>query len=101
MLHLGQPQDAAETLHNALSIFFKHHRGETEQPTEKQALKDFKALEHGKHDGKLIIENVKPKLTGGKRKIVDETFRDTAKFKDDIEGEVTEYVIVKMKSDTC
>jgi len=82
--------DAAETLHNALSIFFKHHRGETEQPTEKQALKDFKALEHGKHDGKLIIENVKPKLTGGKRKIVDETFRDTAKFKDDIEGEVTE-----------
>ena len=90
MLHLGQPQDAAETLHNALSIFFKHHRGETEQPTEKQALKDFKALEHGKHDGKLIIENVKPKLTGGKRKIVDETFRDTAKFRDDIEGEVTE-----------
>jgi len=82
--------DAAETLHNALSIFFKHHRGETEQPTEKQALKDFKALEHGKHDGKLIIENVKPKLTGGKRKIIDETFRDTAKFKDDIEGEVTE-----------
>jgi hypothetical protein len=82
--------DAAETLHNTLSVFFKRHRSETEQPTEKQALRDFKALEHGKHDGKLIIENVKPKLTGGKRKIVDETFRDTAKFKDDIEGEVTE-----------
>jgi hypothetical protein len=82
--------DAAETLHNALSIFFKHHRGETEQPTEKQELRDAKSLIHGKHDGKIVIENIRPKLTGGKRKIVDETFKDTAKFKDDIEGEVTE-----------
>jgi hypothetical protein len=39
--------DAAETLNNALAVFFKHHRSETEQPTEKQALRDFKALEHG------------------------------------------------------
>jgi len=30
-----------------LSIFFKHHRGETEEPTEKEALRDLKALEHG------------------------------------------------------
>jgi len=39
--------DAAETLFAALSPFFKRHRGETEEPTEKQALRDFKALEHG------------------------------------------------------
>jgi hypothetical protein len=86
--------DAAETLYHALSPFFKHHRGEMENgeaaPTKKQALRDFKALESGKHDGKLIIENIRPKLTGGKRKIVDETFKDTAKFRDDVEGEVTE-----------
>jgi hypothetical protein len=82
--------DAAETLHNALSIFFKHHKGETEQPTEKQELRDAKSLIHGKHDGKIVIENIRPKLTGGKRKIVDETFRDTAKFRDDVEGEVIE-----------
>jgi len=82
--------DAAETLHNALSVFFRHHRGETEQPTEKQELKDFKALQHGKHDGKLVIENIKPKMTGGKHKVIDETFKDTAKFKDDIEGDITE-----------
>ena len=56
--------DAAETLFAALSPFFKRHRGETEEPTEKQALRDFKALEHGKHDGKLIIENIRPKMTG-------------------------------------
>ena len=86
--------DAAETLHNALSVFFRHHRGETEDgmaaPTEKEALRDFKGLQRGTHDGKLVIENVKPKLTGGKRKIIDETLRDTAKFKDDIEGDITE-----------
>jgi len=84
--------DAAETLYHALSPFFKHHKTENEDapPTKKQALRDFKGLESGKHDGLLVIENEKPKLTGGKRKIVDETFKDTAKFKDDIEGEVTE-----------
>jgi len=39
--------DAAETLYSALAPFFKHHRTETDQPTEKKALRDFKALEHG------------------------------------------------------
>jgi len=82
--------DAAETIHNALSVFFKHHRSETEAETEKQELRDFKGLLHGKHDGKLVIENIKPKLTGGKRKIIDETFKDTAKFKDSVDGEITE-----------
>jgi len=74
-----------------LSVFFKHHRNETEgQPTEKEALKDFKGLEHGKHDGKLVIENIKPKMTGGVHKVIDETFKDSAKFKDDIDGEIKE-----------
>jgi hypothetical protein len=82
--------DAAESIHNALSPFFRRHRSGTEEPTEKQALRDFKALEHGKHDGKLIIENEKPKLTGGKRKIIDETFKDKTQFKGSIEGEVDE-----------
>jgi hypothetical protein len=70
--------DAAETLRSALSVFFRHHQSETEEPTEKEALRDFKALQHGKHDGKLVIENVKPKMIGGKRKIIDKTF--TAKM---------------------
>jgi len=86
--------DAAETLHNALSPFFKSHgrrnaNGE-EVETEKQQLRDAKSLIHGKHDGKIVIENIRPKLTGGSRKIVDETFRDTAKFKDSVDGEITE-----------
>jgi len=86
--------DAAETLFNALSPFFKpqgkRKTEEGEEPTKKQALRDFKALEEGKHDGKLIIENEKPKLTGGSRKIIDETFKDSMKFKDNTEGEIQE-----------
>jgi hypothetical protein len=85
--------DAAETIYHELSIFFKRRRGETEgetEPTQKQGLRDFKALQHGKHDGRLIIENIKPKLSGGKRKIIDETFKDKAEFKGSIEGEIQE-----------
>jgi hypothetical protein len=36
----------------------------TAAPTKKQALRDFKGLESGKHDGVLFIENEKPKMTG-------------------------------------
>ena len=82
--------DAAETLNAALSIFFKHHRAETEQPTLKKAKTDLNSLFHGKHDGRLVVESVTPKLTRGKRKIIDETFKDTAQFKDVIEGEIKE-----------
>jgi len=83
--------DAAETIHNALSAFFKSHGRRTgEEPTEKEELRDFKALQHGKHDGILVIENRKPKLTGGKHKVIDETFKDNAKFKDLIDGDITE-----------
>jgi hypothetical protein len=51
-------------------------------PTEKKAKRDFNSLLRGRHDGKLVIENIKPKLTGGKRKIIDESFKDTAQFKE-------------------
>jgi hypothetical protein len=82
--------DAAETMHTALSIFFKHHRNETEEPTEIKAKHDFNSLIRGKHDGKLVVENIRPKLTGGKRKIIDETFKDSAQFKGTVDGEITE-----------
>jgi len=85
--------DSAETLYAALAPFFKSHgrktEGEEAQPTRKQALRDFKALESGKHDGILVIENRSPKMTGGKRKIIDETFKDTAEFKTSEQGEVS------------
>ena len=86
--------DSAETLYAALSPFFKSlgkkHEEEDAQPTKKQALRDFKGLESGKHDGLLVIENQKPKMTGGKRKLIDESFKDTAEFKESEQGEIKE-----------
>ena len=85
--------DAAETLYHALSPFFKKMGMRTEEeegaePTKKKALRDAKGFIDGKHDGLLVIENEKPKLTGGKRKIIDESFKDTAEFKDIEQGEI-------------
>jgi hypothetical protein len=74
--------DAAETIFKDLEIFFKRKRAAGEEPTEKELKRDINALLHGKRDGKIVVENVKPKTTGGARKVVDEQFRDTAQYKD-------------------
>ena len=59
-------------------------------PTQKKAKRDVDALLKGKKDGKVVIENIKPKLTGGKHEVIDEAFRDTAAFKETKEGSITE-----------
>jgi hypothetical protein len=86
--------DAAETIFRELSTFFRRSRlapenGET-PPTEKQAKRDFNSLLHGRHDGKLVIENISPKLTGGKRKLIDQSFKNTTEFKETEEAEIKE-----------
>jgi hypothetical protein len=58
--------------------------------TEKQQLRDAKAYIKGKRDGKIVIENIKPKVTGGKHKVIDERFTDSAQFKETEEGEIRE-----------
>ena len=63
---------------------------ETDEPTEKQLKRDFNALEKGKKDGEITIKNVSPKTTGGKREVIDETFKSKASFKETDEGEITE-----------
>ena len=82
--------DAAETIFNDLSVFFKRKRSTESEPTEKQLKRDFDSLLHSRKDGKLIIENIKPKLSGGKHKVIDETFKSSAKFKEMDEGQITE-----------
>ena len=87
--------DAAETLYAALFPFFKEHgkrgvNGEEAEPTKKEELREFKGLQRGTHDGVLVIENEKPKLTGGKHKFMDESFKDTEQFKESEEGEIRE-----------
>jgi hypothetical protein len=79
--------DAAETIHAGLSVFFKSHgRRSGEEPTEKELERDIKALLHSKRDGKIVIENIKPKLTGGTHKVLDEKFSGNEQYKETIQG---------------
>jgi hypothetical protein len=82
--------DSAESIYNELFEFFRHNPLETEDnpPTQKQAKRDADALIKGKKEGKMILENRKPKLTGGKREIIDETYKDSASFKETDEGSI-------------
>ena len=82
--------DAAETLYNDLFTFFKSHGNRNTEPTQKQEMRDAKSLIRGTKDGKFEVINVKPRLTGGKRKIIDKTFKDSESFLDTNEGTITE-----------
>jgi hypothetical protein len=86
--------DAAETLFAVLSPFFKSHGRKAEggeaEPTKKEELREAKGLIRGTHNGMLVIENEKPKLTGGKHKFIDESFKDTEQVKDIEEGKISE-----------
>jgi hypothetical protein len=81
--------DAAETLYKELETFFKHKKTQDEEePTQKRTLQDAKAFISGKRSGKLVVENVKPKMSGGKHKVIDERFDDSKRVKETEEGEI-------------
>ena len=61
---------------------------EKDEPTKKQLKRDINALEKGKKDGQITIKNVSPKTKGGKREVIDETFKSKASFKDMDEGSI-------------
>jgi hypothetical protein len=82
--------DSAESIYNKLHSFFRHSTRNGEEPTEKQIKRDVNALLHGKKDGEVIIKNIKPKTTGGKHEVIDETFRDTAAFEETEQGSIKE-----------
>jgi hypothetical protein len=86
MSRRGDP--AAMELYRMLLPYFKKPRRPSCEPTEKEIEHDLHALIHGKKDGKIVVENVKPKLTGGTRKVLDEKFNRTAQFKDSEQGEL-------------
>jgi len=81
--------DSAESIYNELNEFFKAHgnRGNGE-PTQAEQERDAKALIKGKKDGKMILENRKPKITAGKHKVIDETFKDSAAFKETEDAQI-------------
>jgi hypothetical protein len=82
--------DAAESIYSELHGFFRRKIRSTEEPTIKQTKRDVNALLHGKKDGEVIIKNIKPKLSGGKHEVIDETFKANASFKETEEGNIKE-----------
>ena len=84
--------DSAESIYLELRELFRNmgpHGTEDGAPTQKQAKKDFNAVMKGTKEGKVGAKNVKPKIIGGKREIIDETYKDSAAFKETEEGEIT------------
>jgi hypothetical protein len=85
--------DSAESLYSELAAFFKSRGTRTEdgtEPTKKELKRDMNALLRGKRDGKLVIENIKPKVTGGVHKVLDDKFTNSEQFKEMEQGEITE-----------
>jgi hypothetical protein len=86
--------DGAESIYRFLEPFFKRMgtRSENgEKPeTQKQQLRDAKAFIKGRRDGKLVIENIRPKTTVGVHKVIDERFTNSDQFKETVDGEIKE-----------
>jgi hypothetical protein len=82
--------DAAESVYEDLAPFFKHKKSPDAPETKKQLKRDFNALERGTRDGKIVIENIKPKMEGGVHKVIDEQFKDNARFKETEKGDFNE-----------
>jgi uncharacterized protein YecE (DUF72 family) len=82
--------DSAESLYAELHGFFKRGPMEADKTKKKKVKRDVNALMKGKKDGEVIIKNIKPKTTGGAREVIDETFKNSASFKETDEGSITE-----------
>jgi hypothetical protein len=79
----------ARVIFDRLRTFFSSRsRTTAAEPTEKETLRDVKALLHGHKDGKIVIENEKPHLVGGKHLVADETGKPKGAWKETEEGEI-------------
>jgi len=80
----------AGPLFTTLQPFFKKRKPAANNLTEKEIGHETQALIKNKKDGKLIIENIKPKLSGGVHKVIEEKFNDTEKFLENLKGGIKE-----------
>ena len=80
--------NGAETVFNSLEPIFLSKKSTGGKLTAKKIKSDFSAISQGKRNGMVAVINEKPKLTGGKHKVIDERFEDSAKFQDTEEGEI-------------
>jgi hypothetical protein len=83
MSRRGDP--IAMELFNTLRIFFRRTKRITAEPTEKELERDIHSLLHGKKDGRIVIENITPKASGGGRKVVDDVHKSKAMIKESAE----------------
>lgn len=78
--------DPAESIYNAMEPFFgrSSRKGVDGKPvlTKKKLERDERAIAGGKKNGIIMIENEKPKLTGGVHKVIDEEWKDSRQFKE-------------------
>jgi hypothetical protein len=88
MSRRGDPM--ARALAATLKTYFKKSKPAAAEPTNKELLRDAKAIAQGKKDGKIERENVKPHMTGGVHKVVDDVHKGKASFKESEEGSVRE-----------
>jgi hypothetical protein len=88
MARQGDP--TAIQLFRTLSPFFTRPKRANAEPTEKELEQHLHAMLQGKRDGKIVVENVSPVVSKGVRKVVDETSKDRAAFKEQAEGSITE-----------
>jgi len=82
----GNPM--AMELFHTLQPFFKRPKRAGAPLSEKEELRDAKAISRGKKDGKIIFENISPKLTGGVHKVIEEKFNDSESFSEKADGEI-------------
>jgi len=79
-------QPGAQALFRELQPFFQRGRMPSAEPTEPEVERDVKALLHGRKDGKIVIENEREHMSGGKHVVVDETYKERAAWKETEEG---------------
>jgi len=78
----------AQTIFNMLRPYFRRPNPENAKPTEPEVERDVRALLKGKKDGKIVIENEKPHLTGGKHIVVDEKLTPKGAWKETEKGQI-------------
>jgi hypothetical protein len=78
----------AQAVFRQLQPFFRRPRRQKDEPTEPEVERDVKALLLGKKDGKIVIENEKPRMTGGKHVVVDDMHKDKGAWKESESGEI-------------
>jgi len=86
----GSNLPGAEQVYQLLRLFFRRRRT-SEEPTEQEVMRDFRALMHGTKDGSITVRNESGKVVKGEKVVIDNTMpkpRGGVKIVE--RGEVTE-----------